>query len=276
MFWNRAGQRLACIASLCLASAVPAGAHERDHVAMRVPGLVVVWAADPAGGVPIVSDFVIDSDVGGNNDADLIADDVFTVVTGDLVAYAEDYSAGEGSPVVIRRPLGGPNFVVDTNNDMSMDASDSFSAFGLRRNTDTNIRRAEINTSFYVASNAAFHIDAVVTPVGATTVTQLDRVRGILSVTLSGDDGVPFGAAAQYPHSAGPTGGRRMNGRRLSSMLTAFNVFRGNQATAASRGTLAEQSVRFDLTYRYGFGNIDLSAGTLDVEAEVIYTVYMP
>ena len=51
---------------------------------------------------------------------------------------------------------------------------------------------------------------------------------------------------------------------------------RRNRRTAASPGSIADQSVRFDLDYRWNTGNIDLSDGTFDVAADVVYTVYIP
>ena len=64
--------------------------------------------------------------------------------------------------------------------------------------------------------------------------------------------------------------------RRLSTLTGGRDIFRGNRRTAATAGTIADQSVRFDLDYRWNTGNIDLSDGTFDVEAEVIYTLYIP
>ncbi|MBR9834900.1 MAG: hypothetical protein GYB42_06860, partial [Alphaproteobacteria bacterium] len=54
------------------------------------------------------------------------------------------------------------------------------------------------------------------------------------------------------------------------------NIFSGNRRTARAPGSIADQSVRFDQTYRWNTGNIDLSQGVIDVEAEVVYTVFIP
>jgi len=66
-------------------------------------------------------------------------------------------------------------------------------------------------------------------------------------------------------------------------MATATSVFRGDQRTAASRGTIAAQSVRFDATYTLGNWDgtnftpgYDLSAGAGEIEASVTYTVFVP
>ena len=272
----------------CLLTAVlvapAASALHPDSARFKVLGVVIVWAADGAdpttANAPIASDFVIDSGSGGtaagSGDADLIAGDVFTVVTGSLVPVSNGIVSNTGTPMIIRRPTSGVNVNTDTNGDGLMTVDDAFGAFGIRNSTDTNTRRAEITSSFYVASNTAFFIDGQATPVNGTTAADLDDIRLTLSTTVAGNDGISFGTAAQSPHTAGASGGSRANGRRLSSMIAARSIFEGNQRTAAARGTIAAQSVRFDLLYRYRSGNIDLSDGTFDAEAEVVYTVFIP
>ncbi len=121
---------------------------------------------------------------------------------------------GKGAPLRVQRVVGG-DFTTDFDGNGVMDADDTFSAFRLRNTSDINTRRMEIFTSFYFASNVPFSIDGIATPVGDTPPDQMNRMRAYFDgVTLSGDDGLPFGNAAQLPHSGGTTGGRRMNGRR--------------------------------------------------------------
>lgn len=280
---RRGAVSLSALSYLVLMASAPSGADPMDRPGFTVTGMVVVWGADQASstaGVPIVSDFVIDSGIGNSattsGDTDLITGDVHTLITGSLTPVSDSWSSAQGSPMILRRLDGQPNIRTDSNNDGVMDADDSFGAFRLRSASDTNTRRMETTSSFYVASNAAFNIDATATPLGGTTNADLNRVRLLLRTVQSGDDGLPFGAAAQFPHSAGAAGGSQANNRRLSTMTAGRRVFRGNQRTAAIRGSLSEQSVRFDLRYRYNSGNIDLSDGVFDVEAEVIYTVYIP
>jgi len=270
--WRAFRLLVAALATGALAGA-PATASIVDAPHFKVLGLIIVWSGNPSG-VPIASDFIMDTSA-GNLDQDLIAEDVRTVITGSLVPHDSPLSGNQGTPVRIRAIQGGGRIDADSNGDQIMDASDSFAAFGIANRTDNRTRRMEIDSSFYVASNVPFHIDARASPVGATTMADLDRIRGFLSVTLSGNDGLAFGASAQYPHSGGPTGGRRMNARQLSR-IQGWTVFRGNQPTAALPGSIADQSVRFDIRYRYNFGVVDLSEGTLDIEAEVVYTLYMP
>lgn len=271
---------LGAVSALMLGSAPAATAEITDRPGFRVQGLVVVWASDETGNVPILSDFVIDTGNGNNaaasGDTDLIAGDVHSVVTGELTRYDNAIADDEGAPLRIQRIVGG-GFTTDFDGNGVMDADDTFSAFRLRNNSDINTRRMEVFSSFYVASNVPFSIDGVATPIGDTTADQMNRMRAYFDgVTVSGDDGLAFGTAAQLPHSSGETGGRRMNGRRFSSFTTPRPVFRGNQRTAAGRGTLAEQSVRFDFRYRYNSGDVDLADGVFDAEAEILYTVFIP
>lgn len=267
-------------AGLLLGHAAAARADVTDRPGFRIEGVVVVWAADSSGAAPIVSDFIIDTGAGNSalssGDTDLILGNVAPVVTGELTRFDRTISDGQGAPLRVQRVVGG-GFTTDFDGNGVMDAADTFSPFQLRGNSDINTRRMEIFSSFYVASNVAFAIDGVAAPLGNTTPDQMNRMRAYLDrVTRTGDDGLAFGGQAQFPHTGGETGGRRMNGRRLSQFTTPRPVFRGNQRTAASRGTLAEQSVRFDMRYRYNSGNVDLADGVFDAEAEIVYTVFIP
>ena len=94
-----------------------------------------------------------------------------------------------------------------------------------------------------------------------------------MGVSVSGtaaNDGIDFGGNAQDP---GGTFGTFAN---LGAMTGATPVYQGNQRTAASAGTITAQSVRFDATYELGTSGYDLSMGAGEVEAEVVYTVYVP
>lgn len=260
----------------------PASADFNDTTHFRVLGALVVWGADgqTGGQAPIASDFVINTGTGtraaNSGDIDLIAANAFTVVTGSLDPVSDEFTDVNGMPVVIQNPLGRPNFTTDTNNDRVLTADDAFTSFRLRSNTDMNLRLSEVTSSFYVASNAPFNIEAQATKLGATTDFSFNRMRMWMTVTASGDDGLAFGSAAQFPHSAGATGGMNASNRRLNTLITPQTVFRGNQRTARVRGTLAEQSVRFNIRYRYNDGPYDLSEGAYDASAEVVYTLFIP
>ena len=83
------------------------------------------------------------------------------------------------------------------------------------------------------------------------------------------DAGIAHGSAAQEPLGSFPT----------FASLAAVNgtdVYQGGQRTAANPGSITAQSVRFDATYGLGTTGYDLSMGAGEVEARVVYAVYVP
>lgn len=271
-----------CAVSALLLAPISALGEIVDSPSFNIMGVVIVWAADENSGVPIVSDFVIDTGSGStaltSGDADLISGDVHTVVTGSLIATKDALNSVGTMPFLITNTAQG-NIDTDSNGDGVLTAADSFSAFGLQANSDTRVDATETRSSFYVASNTPFNIDAqTFVPGTVLDLILLNITRVEMSVQLAGDDGLAFGSQAQYPHSAGSTGGFAPE-RRLRDFLGGRRIFTGNQPTASSRGTLAEQSVRFDAEYSIRAQNLqgyDLSLGTFDFEVDVVYTVFVP
>ena len=244
---------------------------DRPH--FRIDGMAIVWAADSAGTTPIASDFIVENN---GVSTDLIATDVHTVVTGSLDALDESFADGTGATLRIQNIPGSGNQTT-RQGDRFTSSSDVLNPFRLNGNTDVRTIRSDILSSFYVATNKAFNIDVTASSVGDPSDLNLIRLR--MRMAESGnDDGLSFGSAAQLPHSGNtPASGMQWGGyRRLSALTGGSDIFRGNRRTADTPGSIADQSVRFDLDYRWNTGNIDLSDGTFDVEAEVIYTVYIP
>lgn len=245
----------------------PAQASIVDNPQFRVLGLVIVWGSDGSGAAPIVSDFVIDN-VTGAGDADLIAGDVNTVITGSLTPTAGSFAGAtsivDGSGTALQSSTG------------VLDAADSFSAFTLDADTDIAVDGLVQESSFYVASNTAFNINATATATTETGFTLAD-VGYSLAVTETGTaDGLAFGSAAQFPGGSA-TGGVETSITNLALMTGALPVFVGTQRTAETAGSIAEQSVRFDATYTLGgAAGYDLSQGAGEVEAAVVYTVFVP
>lgn len=269
--------------SLMATAALAFGGHQfanagvEDNPRFDIMGIVIVWAADATGSAPVVSDFAISSGNGADT-IDLIAEDGYTVVTGTLDPAAD---ALNGETFRVLRSNRG-NFRTDPNNDRRLTADDQFAPFSFNGAGTTDLttpgRRAEIMSSFYVASNTAFNIEALATVASdAPDPDALDKIRYRLRTTLSGTDGpFTFGSSAQFPHTGGTNGGVRNGFRFLNRIDTPTDVFTGNQATAASPGTIIDQSVRFDVAYRYRTDNYDLSQGVVDSEATVTFTVYVP
>jgi len=262
------GLTMSVLAMIAMSTPSQSAITDRPH--MKVDGVAIVWGADGANNSPIASDFIIANN-GAN--ADLIADDVRTVVTGTLDPVNESFPAGAGATLRIR---GGTNQNT-RQGDRFTSASDVLNPFRIQNNTDVRTIRSDILSSFYVASNRAFNIDVIASPIGDPADLNLIRLR--MRITRSGNDsGLSFGGSAQFPHTGNTNrSGVRWGGyRRLSALTTNTDIFRGNRRTAASPGTIADQSVRFDLDYRWNTGDIDLSEGVFDVEADVVYTVYIP
>lgn len=254
---------------------------DRPH--FNVSGIVIVWGADGASNAPVVADFVIDSGTGGSaatsGDQDLISSDVHTVVTGTLVSTQDGVASATGGMPFVLTDTDRGDINTDTNGDGIVDRNDSFTSFGLQNITDTRVDAVRQSSSFYVASNVPFAIDAqAFTPSTFTEFILLLITRVQLSVTQTGDDGLAFGSSAQLPHSGGAASGFAPS-LRLWDLRTARNVFTGDQRTAATPGTIADQSVRFDAEYSIAANNLqgyDLSLGTFDFQVEVVYTVYVP
>ncbi|NNC36754.1 MAG: hypothetical protein EX271_06285 [Acidimicrobiales bacterium] len=271
-------------ASLLLGSTAYASIIDRPF--FKVLGVVVVWGADGVNGTndaPVVSDFVLLTPASGAAGADLIGADGATVVTGTLDAIIDTDVNADGTVPAVNPVFGGADNGTFTDGGTTagvLDASDTLTAFGVDAGSDVGAGMANTHqSSFYVASNAAFDIRAQSSAFVATGDFLTDGTLGManisydMDITVSGDDGLPFGSVAQNPGTTVPTGSD------LSDYAVAAPVFQGTQRTAAARGTLAAQSVRFDNTYELDDGTglgYDLSMGSGTVQADMVFTVYVP
>lgn len=172
----------------------------------------------------------------------------------------------------------------DNNNDSLLDAGDSFNSFELQSNTNVTIPGRSMNHSFYIASNVAFDIFAQAQNLqtsGDFTGLGLENIRWQMGIVRTGNDGLAYGSSAQNPSSGGLG---LINGNtetRLAAMTTTTKVFDGGRRTAASIGSIAQQSVRFTARYALrrnatGTGSYDLSMGHGHIEADVTYTIFTP
>ncbi|MEO1420423.1 MAG: hypothetical protein AAFU66_05675 [Pseudomonadota bacterium] len=260
---------------------VPAQAAIVDNPQFRVLGVVIVWGADGFGGgaaTPVVSDFVIDTNGGGSltgGDADLIAQDVHTVVTGSLTPTV-DAVATDGTAFDVLNSSIGPSASTDSNSDGVLDANDTFSGFFIDENTTDIALANELESSFFVASNTPFAITGNAALVGTPTTFTLADIAWDMTVTPTGSvtngaGSFAFGANAQDPVDTLASPPTDLSG------LTGGNVYEASQRTAATPGSIAQQSVRFDVTYTLGGATgYDLSQGTGQIEADVTYTVFVP
>ncbi|MEM9669617.1 MAG: hypothetical protein AAF950_11890 [Pseudomonadota bacterium] len=266
------------LGAICAGLTSVAHASVLDNPAFDVQGLVIVWSAAADGTVPVVSDFVVETGAPGGTD--LIANDAFTVVTGSLLTTQDSTGAFGGIPYVISDTASG-DINTDSNGDGNITGDDAISAFELNPAIDTRVDAVSTRTSFYVASNTAFNITGELTDQNSDIVgiNLSDFITLEMNVTVSDTDGgLTFGGDAQAPHSGGPTAGFTGPNPRILSTLDSggATVFSGNQATASNPGTILTQSVRFDQVYSIGFTGYDLSFGTFDFDATVVYTVFVP
>jgi hypothetical protein len=126
------------------------------------------------------------------------------------------------------------------------------------------------SSTFYVASNTAFNIDAALAnPVSDTS--EALRASLLIEVDIRGDGTVPFGTKAQYPHTGGARGGLPANTITLADLRQSTRVFTGNQRTAKSPGSIAEQSVRFTMSTQNTIG-----AESKAYAHGIVYTVFIP
>ncbi len=256
----------AALAVGSVAVAAPASASIIDRPHFKVLGVVIVWAANDAdGSTPIATDFVI----GDASDTDLIAADGRTVVTGSLTATAD--AAAVASAGFSALDLDGTE-IGDGDGDLDLD--DTFAAFDVTTATITGAALT-YNSSFYVASNTAFGINAEVQSSTVTGDFALADIGYTLASTQTGTDGaLTFGGNA---NDVGATGTFTAPADLGAFVPGANQVFESTQRTAASVGNIVSQSVRFDAEYTLGAGaGYDLSQGAGSVEAQLAYTVYVP
>jgi len=265
-----------------------------DRPFFQVLGVVVVWGGtdfDEAGGTaPVVSDFVLLTPATGTAGADLITGDVYSVVTGTLDPISDEGTAVDTTATfdpVTGETSGG---VLTDGGDLGvLDAADTLTAFGIDNTTDIDSGLVSThNSSFYVASNAAFDIFAQSSNVVKTgdfdvpAVTEAN-IGYSMSVDAAGatDGTITWGANAQDPSTGGS--GVVATIDSLDDISTQAKVFDGGQRTAASVGSLAQQSVRFDSIYTLdsdtaaaGVQGYDLSMGVGTLQADVTYTIFVP
>ncbi len=275
--------RNSAVLSALLVALPCAGADVNDSITLEVAPLVIVWASDATGIAPVVTDFIVGSV--GAPDTDLVTSDGFTVITGSLASTNNNIGVG-GFPLDFTGSPSG-DFNTDTDGDGTLDADDVLTPFEL--DADFDVDGSSPNASFYVSSNAPFSITAEVTEVEvdpvftAFSTAFLGFVDLVMEVAPVGaprtDDGFTYGGSAQAPHSDGEQGGFITPIDLLDLVDTPTLVFTGNQRTAVSPGSIADQSVRFDVSYPLVGATVsgyDLSLGIVNFGVTVEYTVFVP
>jgi len=256
----------AALATSAAAISAPANASIIDRPHFKVLGVVIVWGANDAdGSTPIATDFVI----GDAADTDLIAADGRTVVTGSLTATPD--AAAIAATGFAALDL---NSTEIGDGDGDLDLNDTFAAFDV---TGATIGGAPLtyDSSFYVASNTAFGINAELQSSTVAGDFTLADVGYALSSTQTGTDGaLTFGGNA---NDVGATGAFTAPANLGAFAPGQNQVFSATERTASSAGNIVSQSVRFDAEYTLGpVAGYDLSQGAGSVEAQLAYTVFVP
>lgn len=255
------------VGSATFATSTQASIIDRPH--FKVEPIIIVWATDGVTGTaPYVTDFYVGSEAN-----DLIAADGHAVQTGSLNAAADaigtidsliDIDGPDGSAAL------GLNPATATTGALSAFSVDSMSLTG-------SSATATWNSSFYVASNTPFNIEATATALVEDGF-ELSDIGYSLAIISSGDtDGsVTWGGG----NSQDPLGSIISAIATLNDLQTTTDVYTigtDGRRTAAGSGTIAQQSVRFDATYTFepDGGVYDLSDGDGEIQAEVTYTFYV-
>lgn len=289
---------LASAAALALLASGAANAAVKDKPTFQVGGLVIVWGSDGTN-QNMVSDFYLLPSTSGAEGVDLIGGTTDIDGTGTAVVTGTFDPLDGDSPA---------STFTDNGTTGVLDAADTFTAFGLTATTDIDGIAGSSVGRFHVASNTDFNIMAtatnLVTDAAEAGDFSLANVQWSGSVVTSGSaagGSLAFGSAAQHPGStaASPAADAGMEAdMKLSSFAaptdaTQTLVFSGARRTAASIGSISEQSVQFVNTYAFGqdvtttdpvtsvtstsfVEGYDLAMGKGKVEAEVVYTVFAP
>ncbi len=254
-----------------------------DTAFFRALPMVIVWGAnnyaETAGIAPVVSDFLLMTGASGTAGVDITVGNVFPVVTGTLAPVSNGSVATNGNLIAITGPTAAPaggGVLTDNATIGVLNAADTLTPFGIDATTTVGFA-TNSTKSFYVASNTKYDIYAqagAATTTGDFSTLTAANINVNMAQTLSGTDGgLAFGASAQTPS----TGGSGFVGlpALLSTLGTATKIYGSGRKTALSAGSIAAQSVRYDITYNL-VGGYGLHMGAGSISVPMTYTVYVP
>lgn len=246
------------VASATFITPTQAAIIDRPH--FKIEPIIIVWAADATGGTAIVSDFLVGS---GPAPTDLISDDGHAVQTGTLIKTTDAY--GSLSALI---DVDGLYSDIDP---LSASAGD-LAAFAATETLSGSTNTQTWQSSFYVATNTAFSINAQATPTIEDGNLAVEDIGFEIQKNFGSGSvgGVNWGAQSQDP------GGTFTAISDLSDLASATLVYdgTGGTRTASGPGGIAQQSVRFDATYSFAPEGYDLSMGAGEVQADVVYTFF--
>lgn len=264
-----------------------------DRPFFRAASVVIVFGAsdfEENGGVaPVVYDFhVLDGATSGQAAPDLISDDGRTINYNTQRFNPIQSGESSGWEYQINDQTFGGAFTSSAPH-QTLDANDSYSAFGLDNSTDVDLLGGGNRASrFYVASNVPFDIfgqASNLTATGDFSVMDYSNIRYRLRYQVSGGGGVNrWGRSAQDPAPSGNGVTYGQNGAlyTLNGLVAApVKVFQGEQRTARTSGSIMDHAVSFQSRYNLrgstiNGNNYDFSQGVGSIGADVTYTVYTP
>jgi hypothetical protein len=264
-----------------------------DRPFFRAASIVIVFGAsdfEENGGVaPVVYDFhVLDGAASGQAAPDLIADDGRTINFNTGRYNPIQSGQGSGWEYQINDATFGGDFTSSAPH-QTLDANDSYSAFGMDNTTDVDLLGGGGRASrFYVASNVPFDIfgqASNLTATGDFSTMDYSNIRYRLRYQVSGGGGVNrWGRRAQDPAPSGNgvTYGQTGSLFTLAGLAAApVKVFQGEQRTARATGAIMDHAVGFQSRYNLRGStitgnNYDFSQGVGSIGADVTYTVYTP
>ena len=284
------------IAMLCASAIVPStvSASVIDKPYFKANSIVIVFGADDFeenGGVaPVVYDFYLLDDATPDTEAlDLIGADGRTINYNTQSYNPIQSGSASGWEFQINDATSGGVFNSSAPH-QTLDANDSYTAFGLDNDTDIDLLGGGARASrFFVASNTPFdvygHATNLVTS-GDFSSLDYTNIRYRLRYQVNGGGGVNrWGDSAQDPAIGGlgvivgQDSGPLFTLDDISAGPT--KVFDGGQRTAASEGSIMSHAVSFQSRYNllgaaFGSNGYDFSLGTGAISADIVYTIYTP
>ena len=271
----------------------PALSAVADRPFFRAAAVVIIFGAsdfeENSGVAPVVYDFhVLDGSTSGQAAPDLISDDGRTI----------NYNSQRYNPIQSGESSGWEYQINDSTfggaffsspSHQTLDANDSYTAFGLDETTDVDLLGGGGRASrFYVASNVPFDIfgqASNLTATGDFSTMDYNNIRYRLRYQVSGGGGVNrWGQSAQDPAPSGNGVTYGQNGAiyTLDGLVAApVKVFQGERRTARTTGSIMDQAIGFQSRYNLrgstiNGNNYDFSQGIGSIGADITYTVYTP
>lgn len=264
-----------------------------DRPYFRAASVVIVFGAsdfEENGGVaPVVYDFnILDNATSGQAAPDLISADGRSINYNTQRYNPIQSGVSSGWEYQINDQTFGGAFNSSVPH-QTLDANDSYSAFGFDNATDIDLLGGGARASrFFVASNVPFDIfgqASNLTATGDFSTMDYSNIRYRLRYQVSGGGGAnAWGQSAQDPAPSGNGVVYGQNGSlfTLDGLVAApVKVFQGERRTARIDGSIMDHAISFQSRYNLrgstiNGNNYDFSQGTGSIGADVTYTVYTP